>query len=58
MGQSEGSPEREVHSNISLCKDDRKISNKQPKPISKRTGGTTTKARVSIRREIIKMRTD
>ena len=52
------SPEMKVRSYTGLPKNDRKISNKQPKPISKRTGGTTTKARVSIRREIIKMRTD
>ena len=42
MGHSKGSPEREVHSNTGLLKKDRNISNKQPNPTSKRTGGTTT----------------
>ena len=59
MGQSEGSPEREVHSNIGLCKDDRKISNKQPKPTTTKTGGPTqTKPRASRRKEIIKIRAE
>ena len=40
MGHSEGSPEREIHSNIDLPKEDRKISNKQPNPTSTRTRGT------------------
>ena len=43
MGYSEGSPEREVHSNTSLSKRYRKISNEQPKSTPTRTGGTTTK---------------
>ena len=47
MGHSEGSPEREIHSNIDLPKEDRKISNKQPNPTSTRTRGTTTKPRAS-----------
>ena len=38
---SEGSPEREVHSNTSLPKKDRNISYKQPNPTSIRTGATT-----------------
>ena len=42
MGHSKGIPEREVHSNTSLCKKGRNISNKQPNPTSVRTGGTTT----------------
>ena len=42
QGHSEGSPEREVHSNTSLTKKERNISNKQPNPTSTRTGGTTT----------------
>ena len=41
-GQSEGSTEREVHSNIGLPKKDRNISNKQPNTTSTRTKGTTT----------------
>ena len=36
MGHSEGSPEREVHSNIDLL-ENRNISNKQPNPTPTRT---------------------
>ena len=43
MGHSEGSLEREVHSNTRTLKKDRNISNKQPNTTSTRTGGTTTK---------------
>ena len=43
MGHSEGSPEREVHSDTGLPKKDRNISNKQPNPMPTRTRGTTTK---------------
>ena len=42
MGHSEGSTDREVHSNAGLPKKDRNISNKQPNPTPTRTGGTTT----------------
>ena len=35
MGQSEGSPERELHSDIGLPKKDRNISNKEPNPLPK-----------------------
>ena len=42
-GHSEGSPEKEVHSNTGLPKNNRKISNKQPNPTPTRTRGTTTK---------------
>ena len=42
MGHSEGSPDREVHSNTGLPKKYKNISNKQPNPTSTRTGGTTT----------------
>ena len=35
MEHSEGSPEREVHSNTGLLKKDRNISNKQPGPTIK-----------------------
>ena len=38
---SEGSPEREVHSNTSLPKKDRNISNRQPNPMPIKTQGTT-----------------
>ena len=41
MGHSEGSPEREVHSDTHLTEKDRNISNKQPNTTSIRTGGTT-----------------
>ena len=56
MEHSEGSPDREFHSNTGLLKEDRKISNKQPNPTSTRMRGTTTKPRVSRRKEIIKIR--
>ena len=39
MGHRKGSPERDVHSNTSLPKKDRNITNKQPN--AKRTGRTT-----------------
>ena len=42
MGHTEGSLEREVHSDTRLPKKDRNISNKQPNPTPTRTGGTTT----------------
>ena len=42
MGPSEGSPEKEVHSQLGLLKKHRNISNKQPNPAPTRTGGTTT----------------
>ena len=42
MGPSEGSPEREVHSNTGLPKNDRNISNKQLNPMPTRTWGTKT----------------
>ena len=41
-GTQKGSPEREVHSNTGLPKEDIKTSNKQPNPTSIRTRGTTT----------------
>ena len=42
MGHREGSPERKVASNTGLPKKDRNISNKQPKPTTRRTRRTTT----------------
>ena len=51
MGVSEGSPTREVHSNTSLTKKDRNISNKQPNPTSTRTRGTTTNKAQSQQKE-------
>ena len=44
MGHSKGSPEREVHSDTGLPKQNRKISNQQPNLTSKITRGTTNKA--------------
>ena len=37
MGHSEGSPEREIHSDTGLPIKDRNISNKQPDPAPTRT---------------------
>ena len=58
MGHSKGSPEKEVYSNTGLPKKYRSISNKQPNPTSTRTGGMTTKPRVSRRKEITNIRTE
>ena len=58
MGHSEGSPEREVHSNTGLTKKDRKISNKQPNPTIARTRGTTTKPRANEGKKIIMNRAE
>ena len=43
MGDSKGSPEREVHSNTDLPKKERNISHKQPNVTPTRIRGTTTK---------------
>ena len=51
MGHSEGSPEREVHSDTGKPEKDRNISNKQPNPMPTRTGGTTTKTAQSKQKE-------
>ena len=51
MGHSEGSSEREVHSNTGLPKKDRNISNKQPNPMPTRIQGTTTKTAQSKYKE-------
>ena len=42
MGENKGSPEREVHGDIGLPKENRNISNKQPNRTPTRTRGTTT----------------
>ena len=42
MGHGKDSPEREVHSNTGVPKEDRKISNKQPKLNPKRSRKTKT----------------
>ena len=49
---------REVHNDTGLPKKERNISNKQPNPTCIRTGGTTTKPRVSRRKEITKIRAE
>ena len=51
MRHSKDSPEREVHSNTSLPKKDRNISNKQPNPTPTRTQGTTIKTAQSKYKE-------
>ena len=56
MRYSEGSFERQVHSNTGLPKEDRNISNKQSNPMPTRTQGTTTKT--STRKEITKIRAE
>ena len=43
MGQTKGSPEREVHSHTGLPKKNRNLSNKQPNHTPTRTRGTKTK---------------
>ena len=56
MGHSKGSPEREVHSKQSNPKEDRKFSNKQPNPTSKKLEEQQQKTnpRMSRKKEIIK----
>ena len=51
MGHSEGSPEREVHSDTGLPKKNRNISNKQPNRTPTRTQVTTTKTTQSKYKE-------
>ena len=51
MGHNKGSPEREVHSNTSLPKKNRNISNKQPNSTPTRTQGPTTKTAQSKQKE-------
>ena len=51
MGQSKGSPEREVYSDTGLPKKDRNISNKQPNSTPTRTPGPTTKTTQSKYKE-------
>ena len=43
MGHSKGIPEKEVHSDTGLSKNNRNISDKQPNPTPTRDRGTTTK---------------
>ena len=42
MGHSKGSPQRKVHSDTGLHKNDRNISNEEPNHTSGRTRGKTT----------------
>ena len=56
MGHSKGSPEREVYSDTGLPKKNRNSSNKQPNHTPTRTGGNTTKSRVSRKNKTIKFR--
>ena len=56
MGHGESSPEREVHSNTSLPKEDRKVSNKQHNPTP--TRGTTTNTTQSVYKEENKIRAE
>ena len=51
MGHSKGTPERKIHSDTGLLKNDKNISNKQPNSISIRTGATTTKTAQSKQKE-------
>ena len=51
MGHSEGSPEREVHSDTGLTKKDRNISDKQPNPTSTKTRETKKKTAQSKQKE-------
>ena len=58
-GNSEGSPEREVHSDTVLLKKDRNISNKQPKPMPTRFEEQQLRQpRTSRRKEITRIRAD
>ena len=51
MGNSKGSPEREVHSDTSLPKKNRNISNKLANLTPTRSRGTTTKTTQSKSKE-------
>ena len=59
MGCTKSSTKRKVYSNISLPQETRKTSNKQPNLTSKAIKKRRTKPpKVSIRKEIIKIRTE
>ena len=51
MGHSKGGPEREVHCNRGLHKNNRNTSNNQPNRSPTRTRGTTTKTTQSKYKE-------
>ena len=54
LWDSEGSPEREVHRDTGLPKNNRNISNRQSNPTPTKTAGTRTKPRASRTKEITK----
>ena len=58
MGHSEGSPEREGHSNTGLPKKDRNISNKLPNPTPTRLEKQQRQPRASTKKEITKIRAE
>ena len=60
MGYSKSSSKREVYSNTILPQETRKTSNRQPNFTPKTTGKrrTTTKNKISRRKQIIKLRTE
>ena len=63
MGCSKSSPKRQVYSTTILPQQTRKTSNKQPNFIPKTTGKTrrrttTTKNKISRRKEIIKIKAE
>ena len=51
MGNSNSNTDREVHSKTGQPKEDRKISNKQPNPTSRRTRRTTKIKTQSLQKE-------
>ena len=58
MGCSISSSKKEVYSNAGLPQETRKIPNKQPNLLPKRTRKRTKKPKVSRRKEIIKIRSE
>ena len=59
MGPSEGSPEKEVHSQLGLLKKHGNISNKQPNPTAIRAvEQQQTSPRVSRRKEVTKIKAE
>ena len=60
MGYSESSSKREVYSNTTLLQETRKTSNRQPNFTPKTRGKrkTTTKTKISRRKQIIKFRAE
>ena len=58
MGCSQNSPKREVYSNIILPQETRKTLNRQPNFTPKTTGKNNNNNKISIRKEIIKIRAE